>query len=50
MRQAVAQFPGLLDPDFLASIELAIAEQALPNEKPGWERRVAWLREIANEK
>jgi tetratricopeptide (TPR) repeat protein len=49
MQAAVAQFPLLVEPDFIAAVAQAIAEQVPPEHRPAFEQRLAWLREIAQD-
>jgi hypothetical protein len=49
MQQAVARFPLMAGPGFLAAIEQAIAQQVPPEHRPVFEQRLAWLRPIASE-
>jgi tetratricopeptide (TPR) repeat protein len=49
LQQAIAQFPFMTDPGFIAAVGKAIAEQVLPEHRPTFEQRLAWLREIADE-
>lgn len=50
MLQAVARFPFMTQIDFIAAIEQAIAEQVLSRYQPAFEQRLAWLRQIAEER
>jgi hypothetical protein len=49
MRQVVARFPALAQADLIAVIAQFIAEQAPPEQRPYFEQRLAWLRQIAKE-
>ena len=49
MQHAVAQFPFVTEPDFIAIFEQIIVEQVPIALKPVFEERLAWLRQIANE-
>lgn len=48
MRQAVSQFPFMINPNSIAAIEQAINEVPLEH-RLVFEQRIAWLRQIANE-
>jgi tetratricopeptide (TPR) repeat protein len=49
MRQAVGHFPALLQIEFMAVIEQVIAQQVPPEQRPAFQQRLAWLRQIAAE-
>jgi hypothetical protein len=48
IRQVVARFPFMTNPQFMASVE-QVAQQAPLEQKPAFEERLATLREIASE-
>jgi tetratricopeptide (TPR) repeat protein len=48
MRHTVAQFPFMTDPDFIAAVERAIAQQVPKNLKAAFEQRLTWLYQIAD--
>jgi len=48
MRQAVARFPLLVQPDFITAIEQVIAQQVPLAERPAFTQRLTWLRQIAS--
>jgi tetratricopeptide (TPR) repeat protein len=47
MREAVGQYPMLIEPQFIQAIEQVIQTQVPPNLKPELEKRLAWLKQIA---
>ena len=47
MRQAVAQYPILITPQFIAVIERVIVTQVAPELKPAFQERLATLKRIA---
>jgi tetratricopeptide (TPR) repeat protein len=49
LRQEVAQFSFMTDPQFIAAVEHAIIEEVPPNHRPAFEQRLSWLRAIARE-
>ena len=49
MRRVAMQFPIMTDADFVAAIERAVGRQVPPEDRPYFEHRLAWLRQIASE-
>ncbi|MCB0165314.1 MAG: tetratricopeptide repeat protein [Anaerolineae bacterium] len=49
MRQAVAQYTILKDTQLITAIEQAIAQQVPPDQRPHFEQRLGWLKQIAQE-
>ena len=47
MQAAAVQHPMLKDAQFILAIEELIAEQVTPEQKPAFEQRLAWLKQIA---
>jgi len=47
MRQTVDSFPFMVQTDFIAAIEQAIAQQVPLEHRPAFEQRLAWLQQIA---
>ncbi|MCB0165315.1 MAG: tetratricopeptide repeat protein [Anaerolineae bacterium] len=46
MRQAVARYPFIAQPDFIAAVEQVIAQQVPPEQQPYFEQRLGWLRQM----
>lgn len=49
MSQAVAQYPLLVDEAFIDAVRQAINQQVPPEHRPAFEKRLAWLRKIAQQ-
>jgi hypothetical protein len=49
MQRAVARFPFMTGPQFIAAVEQVIQQQVPPDLKPAFEERLATLRKMANE-
>jgi tetratricopeptide (TPR) repeat protein len=50
MQRAVAHFPLMIDPEFIAIGEQAIAQQIPPEIKPAFQQQLVWLQQIARER
>ena len=50
MREAAIHFPLLLEAEFIATIEQVIAQQVPPDQRQPFQQRLAWLRQIADER
>jgi hypothetical protein len=49
MRQAMARFPFMIQADFISTIEQAIAQKVPPEQRPYFEQRLGWLKQITQE-
>jgi tetratricopeptide (TPR) repeat protein len=49
MRQIATRFPLLLEAEFMPTITQVIAEQIPPEQRPAFQQKLAWLRQIAAE-
>jgi len=49
IQRAVAEFPSMVDTNFIAATEQVIAQQVSSERRTAFEQRLAWLRQIANE-
>lgn len=47
MRQVVVRYPFMVQADFIAAIEQVIAQQVPPQQRPHFEQRLGWLRQVA---
>jgi tetratricopeptide (TPR) repeat protein len=50
MQHTTAEFPFMSEADFIAAIERFVARQIPLEQKPTFEQRLAWLRQIAKER
>jgi tetratricopeptide (TPR) repeat protein len=48
MQHAVEKFPLMTGINFIAGVEQVLAQQVTPEDKPAFEQRLTWLRQIAN--